>query len=232
MNDTATPLLEAHNLTRGFQTEGGTVEVLKGVDLSLARGDMVALLGQSGAGKSTLIQILGTLDRPTTGSVRMTGVDLFKLSRSQLARWRNENIAFVYQQHRLLPEFSALENVMLPLLIRRMGQAPASKQAQQVLERVGLAHRQSHRPGQLSGGEQQRVAIARALVGGPKLLLADEPTGNLDTHTADGIFDLLLALNAEQQLTQLIVTHNPDLAARMGRRVRMQDGQIVDGDAP
>lgn len=189
-------------------------------------------MGQSGAGKSTLIQILGTLDRPTTGSVRMTGVDLFKLSRSQLARWRNENIAFVYQQHRLLPEFSALENVMLPLLIRRMGQAPASKQAQQVLERVGLAHRQSHRPGQLSGGEQQRVAIARALVGGPKLLLADEPTGNLDTHTADGIFDLLLALNAEQQLTQLIVTHNPDLAARMGRRVRMQDGQIVDGDAP
>ncbi|MEG3639047.1 ABC transporter ATP-binding protein [Magnetococcus sp. PR-3] len=231
MSEPSSILLKAQALTRGFKTEGGMVEVLKGVDLTLDRGEVVALLGQSGAGKSTLIQILGTLDRPSSGQVTMDGVDLFALSRGKLARWRNENIAFVYQQHRLLPEFDALENVMMPLMIRRMERTQAVEQATAVLERVGLRHRITHRPGQLSGGEQQRVAIARALVGEPKLLLADEPTGNLDTHTSDAIYDLLMALNQEQDLTLLMVTHNPDLAARMGRRLRMQDGTIVDGDA-
>lgn len=221
-------LLEAKNLHKAFVSINQTLTVLQGVDLTLKKGEMVALLGVSGTGKSTLLQILGSLDRPTNGTVTMEGTDLFSLSQSRLATFRNRHIGFIYQSHRLLPEFSALENVLIPLLIARMSQKEALPKAEQVLEEVGLKHRLNHRPGQLSGGEQQRVAIARSIVTNPKLLLADEPTGNLDRHTAGEVFNLLKNLNDSRGLTCLMVTHNPELAANLDRQVHLVDGLLKE----
>lgn len=220
-------VLAARGVVKAFRTPAQTLTVLQGVDLELHRGESAALLGVSGSGKSTLIQILGTLERPTSGRVLLDGVDVFALSGRESNRLRNRRIGFVYQFHRLLPEFSAVENVMLPLLIARMARGEARRRSMAVLAEVGLAERADHRPGQLSGGEQQRVAIARAIVNEPDLLLADEPTGNLDRGTAEEVFSILQRLNRERQLTSLIVTHNPELADRLDHRFRLEDGRIV-----
>ncbi|MBF0185093.1 MAG: ABC transporter ATP-binding protein [Magnetococcales bacterium] len=222
-------LLQAHELRKAFRTSSQEFEVLRGVNLSLGRGELVALLGVSGTGKSTLIQILGALDRPTSGTVMVDGVDLFALSQNRCAAFRNQRIGFIYQSHRLLPEFTALENVVMPLLIGRVARKEALQRAEQALDEVELAHRLHHRPGQLSGGEQQRVAIARAVVCNPDLLLADEPTGNLDRKTAQGVFHLLKELNRSKGLTCLMVTHNMELAADLDRRIHLIDGQLVEG---
>ncbi|MBF0368315.1 MAG: ABC transporter ATP-binding protein [Magnetococcales bacterium] len=226
-----TPLLRARGVTRTFFTQAQEVTVLQGIDVDLYRGEMAALLGISGSGKSTLIQILGGLDHPTSGRVELDGKALFDLSSPQRAALRNRRIGFIYQFHRLLPEFDALENVLMPLLIGRMDHKSAADQAKQALAEVGLDHRLHHKPGELSGGEQQRVAIARAIVTKPDLLLADEPTGNLDRQNALGVFDLLKRLNRERGLTCLIVTHNHELAGAIGRRVRISDGRLVE-DVP
>ncbi|MBF0384163.1 MAG: ABC transporter ATP-binding protein [Magnetococcales bacterium] len=222
------PLLVTASLTKSFCLgKNNTLEVLKGIDLTLNRGEMVALLGDSGSGKSTLIQILGTLDQPTGGTVSLDGTDLFKLNRKKQAEIRNQKIGFIYQFHRLLPEFTSLENVMMPLLIGREIPKIAKEKASKVLEQVGLKERLLHRPGQLSGGEQQRVAIARSIVTEPILLLADEPTGNLDRGTAWSIFELLQNLNQDLGLTCLMVTHNNELAQHLNRQVHMIDGCLA-----
>ncbi|MBF0625917.1 MAG: ABC transporter ATP-binding protein [Magnetococcales bacterium] len=229
MNDRS--LLCARGVVKTFTGPGGPVQVLKGVDLDLQVGAMAALLGVSGSGKSTLIQILGSLDHPSAGQVLLQGQDLFALSQNKRAEIRNRRIGFVYQFHRLLPEFSAMENVMMPLLVGRMPWDAARRRATATLEEVGLAHRLGHKPGQMSGGEQQRAAIARAVVTGPDLMLADEPTGNLDLETAEGLFQLLLTLNRDRKLTLLMVTHNPALAERCHRRLRMVDGHLLEPGA-
>ena len=221
-------LLEARAVQKSFPSLSQDLTVLRDVNLTLSKGEMVALLGVSGTGKSTLIQILGALDRPSGGTVTVDGVDLFSLSQKKCAAFRNQRIGFIYQSHRLLPEFSALENVLLPLLIGRVPRREALPRAEQALQEVELAHRLSHRPGQLSGGEQQRVAIARAVVTNPDLLLADEPTGNLDRKTAQGVFNLLKNLNQTRGLTCLMVTHNRTLAADLDRRVHLVDGQLAE----
>ncbi|MEO5370502.1 MAG: ABC transporter ATP-binding protein [Magnetococcus sp. DMHC-1] len=223
-----TPLLEARDVVKSFQTPAQNLTILKGVQLRLEVGEMAALQGVSGAGKSTLIQILGCLDRPTSGQVLLNGQDMFALRAVQQASMRNQHIGFVYQSHRLLPEFSAVENVMLPLLIGRQKWHTARTQAEEILTEVGLASRMHHKPGQLSGGEQQRVAIARAVVHGPALLLADEPTGNLDLVTAETVFQIFVDLNRRRRLTCLMVTHNPELAARLDRRFHLRDGYLIE----
>ena len=222
------PMLEASNLRKSFGPTNRRLEVLSQVDIRLQRGEMAALLGASGSGKSTLIQILGSLDRPTSGSVRLQGTDPFALPRQQQAAFRNRHIGFIYQSHRLLPEFSARENVMLPLLIHRTPRHDATDRAEQLLTEVGLGERLDHRPGQLSGGEQQRVAIARALAMDPDLLLADEPTGNLDRATAQAVFELLMDMNRKRALTCLMVTHNAELAAALDRRFLLVDGTLKE----
>jgi lipoprotein-releasing system ATP-binding protein len=211
-------------LGKAYLHGGNTLQILEDVDLTLHPGDMVAVVGASGIGKSTFLQILGTLDLPTTGSIRFDGEELTTLSPSRLAEFRNRKIGFVFQFHHLLPDFTALENVMMPALIQRMATERARRRARDILGRVGLAHRLTHRPGELSGGEQQRVALARAMVLEPSLLLADEPTGNLDRSTGEAIHQLFLELNRERGSTLLVVTHNPDLAVLMPRRLRMVDG--------
>ena len=226
----ASPLLQARDLYKSFATPAHELKILSGVNLTLERGVMAALLGVSGTGKSTLIQILGSLDRPDSGTVHLAGVNLFELSESERAWVRNQRISFVYQSHRLLPEFNALENVMLPLLIGRVPKRKARERASTMLEDVGLKDRMTHKPGTLSGGEQQRVAIARAIVTEPDLLLADEPTGNLDERTQEEIFTLLRQLNQEKRLTCLMVTHNAQLAARLDRRLRLSAGQLQEDD--
>jgi lipoprotein-releasing system ATP-binding protein len=208
--------------------------VLDGVDLELAAGEMVAVVGASGVGKSTFLQILGTLDLPSSGTITFNGEELTKLNAARLAEFRNRSIGFVFQFHHLLPEFSALENVMMPALIQGVAVSRARTTAKDILGRVGLSHRLTHRPSELSGGEQQRVALARALVLEPALLLADEPTGNLDRATGEAIHQLFLELNRERGSTLLVVTHNPELANLMPRRLRMVDGgRLVEeeGDA-
>ncbi|HEY1554293.1 MAG TPA: ABC transporter ATP-binding protein [Kofleriaceae bacterium] len=209
---------------KAYVHNGQALQVLADVDLMLEPGAMVAVVGASGIGKSTLLQILGTLDLPTSGSIRFDGEELTTMGAARLAEFRNRRIGFVFQFHHLLPEFTALENVMMPALIQRVPIARARARAQDILGRVGLARRLTHRPSELSGGEQQRVALARAMVLEPSLLLADEPTGNLDRATGEAIHDLFLDLNKERGSTLLVVTHNPELAKLMPRRLRMIDG--------
>jgi lipoprotein-releasing system ATP-binding protein len=219
-------LLEVSDLYKSFGTKAAKVEVLKGINLKVAAGETIALVGASGAGKSTLLHVMGTLDRPTSGRVLFGNDDVLQMGDKELARFRNRSIGFVFQFHHLLPEFSALENTMMPLLISGMKKDEAEKGAVGLLADVGLAHRMTHKPGELSGGEQQRVAIARALVMSPRLLLADEPTGNLDMKSSDEIHDILAGINREKGITLIIVTHNERLAARMGKTIRMVDGRI------
>jgi lipoprotein-releasing system ATP-binding protein len=216
--------IEVRGLGKAYIHNGQALEVLAGVDLMLAPGDMVAVVGASGVGKSTFLQILGTLDLPTSGSIRFDGEELTTMGPARLAEFRNRRIGFVFQFHHLLPEFTALENVMMPALIQRVSIAAARDRARDILGRVGLGHRLTHRPSELSGGEQQRVALARAMVLEPALLLADEPTGNLDRATGEAIHQLFLELNRERGSTLLVVTHNPELAKLMPRRLRMIDG--------
>jgi lipoprotein-releasing system ATP-binding protein len=208
------------------------VNVLNGINLMVMEGDTIALVGASGAGKSTLLHVLGTLDRPTSGRVFFQGRDVFSLNEGALATFRNRSIGFVFQFHHLLPEFTALENVMMPALISGMAKEEARKAADALLADVGLSHRLHHKPGELSGGEQQRVAIARALVLSPAMLLADEPTGNLDRQTSEEVHELLAGIQRKTGLTLIIVTHNELLAARMGKTIRLVDGRIQENDNP
>jgi ABC-type lipoprotein export system ATPase subunit len=215
------------NLHKAYALGSRAVEVLRGVDLEVPRGAFLALRGASGAGKSTLLHLLGGLDTPTAGEVAIEGRLLGGMSASELAVFRNRRIGFVFQAYHLLPELDALENVCLPARIARVPHTQARRRGIQLLERVGLGHRLDHRPGELSGGEQQRVAIARALINAPDLILADEPTGNLDSHTGEGIIELLCALRAERQATLLIATHDVRVAARAPRVLELEDGQLV-----
>lgn len=219
-------LLEVRGLSKTYEMGKNRVEVLKGIDLDLNEGTTTALVGASGAGKSTLLHLLGALDRPSAGTVRFGGDDLFARSDGDLAEFRNRSIGFVFQFHHLLSEFTALENVMMPALIARMSYREARSAAEELLDEVGLGQRLIHRPGELSGGEQQRVAIARALVLSPALLLADEPTGNLDMKTSEGIHAVLADLQQRKGLTLIVVTHNEQLASAMGRTVRLIDGRL------
>jgi lipoprotein-releasing system ATP-binding protein len=221
------PLIEAQELFKTFGNGAKRVEVLKGIDLSIPGGETVAIVGASGVGKTTLLHVLGTLDRPTSGKVLYEGEDIFTLDERALAVFRNRQIGFVFQFHHLLPEFSALENVMMPCLIQGISKAEAGQRAEAILTLVGLRERLIHKPGELSGGEQQRVAVARAMVLEPKVLLADEPTGNLDTKTGESVFDLLDELNRTKGVTLIIVTHNPGLAGRMSRQVHLVDGRVL-----
>ncbi|MGE5663522.1 MAG: ABC transporter ATP-binding protein [Deltaproteobacteria bacterium] len=221
------PLIRVDDLRKEFPKRGGVLQVLKGVSFELARGEMLGVVGVSGAGKTTLLQIVGTLDRATSGTVAYDGRDVCALPDDELARFRNRTVGFVFQFHHLLPEFDAMENVMLPCLIAGMSRGEAAARADRLLGEVGLGERSSHRVGELSGGEQQRVAVCRALAMGPAVVLADEPTGNLDRETASGVVDLLVALNRERGLSLVVVTHNEELARRMHRTIKIDDGRIV-----
>ena len=230
-------LIETQNLRKSFITKAGELQVLKGIDLSISEREMVSIVGASGVGKSTLLYILGALDKPTIGKVFFQGIDISSLDEDSLATFRNTTVGFVFQFHHLLPEFTALENVMMPGLILRSQKSSAKggrsqykeihKKAEGLLDEMGLLERKEHRPGELSGGEQQRVAVARALILEPKVILADEPTGNLDTETGEELFNLLIHLNKEKGITFIIVTHNESLSKRCHRTLRMVDGRIV-----
>ena len=217
-----------NNLSKTFLKDGNKIEVLRGIDLEIKKGDSLAILGVSGAGKSTLIHILGTLDHPTSGNISINGMNIFDWDENKMARFRNSNIGFVFQFNNLLPEFDALENTMMPALISGMPKKLAAQKAYSLLEEMGLEKRTRHKPGELSGGEQQRVAIARALVMEPEILLADEPTGNLDTETGKKIEDILVNLNATKKITLVIVTHNKLLSERMSGKIGLRDGKIYD----
>jgi lipoprotein-releasing system ATP-binding protein len=229
-------LVEVRGLVKRFATGEGEIEVLSGVDFELAEADRVAIVGESGVGKSTFLHVLGTLDRPSAGSVRFRGEEVFAKPPEELARFRNHALGFVFQFHHLLPEFSALENVMMPGLVRGVGFGEMRERAARILGEVGLAERLDHRVGKLSGGERQRVAVARAVVLDPQLVLADEPTGNLDPATGDRIGDLLLELNRSRGMALVVVTHNERLAERLGRTLVLKDGALAPAapatDAP
>jgi lipoprotein-releasing system ATP-binding protein len=217
-------LVEVDGLVKSYGTPNGAIAVLRGLSLRVARGEMVAIVGASGVGKSTLLHVLGGLDRAEGGEVRVAGEDIGGMSDDALVAFRNRHVGFVFQFHHLLPEFTALENVMMPLRIARRPPAEARPRAESLLARVGLAERIGHRPGMLSGGEQQRVAMARALAMGPALLVADEPTGNLDEHTAEALHELLREMHRDAGLTSIIATHNARLAALCDRVLRLEDG--------
>ncbi len=219
-------MIQVKNLQKTLLKDGHRIEVLKGLDFEIVEGQSLAVAGVSGAGKSTLIHIIGTLDHPTSGNVLFDGVDVFTWPEKRLAAFRNRKIGFVFQFHNLLPEFTALENAMMPALIQRIPKGEAKRRAAAILGEVGLGDRITHKPGELSGGEQQRVALARELILEPEILLADEPTGNLDTETGKKIEDTLLALNRTRGITLIVVTHNPSLADRMSQHIGLRDGRI------
>ena len=219
-------MIRVENLNKTFLKDGLKIEVLKDLNLHIATGESLAVVGVSGSGKSTLIHILGTLDHPTSGTIFFDGVDVFTWSEQRLSDFRNRKIGFVFQFHNLLPEFNALENTMMPALIRRIPKTEARRKAEAILNEVGLGDRMTHKPGELSGGEQQRVAIARALILEPEILLADEPTGNLDTETGKKIEEVLITLNRAKQITLVVVTHNESLASRMSQQIGLRDGRI------
>jgi len=221
-------LIEVQHLFKTFGNGAKRVDVLKGIDLVIRPKETAALVGASGVGKTTLLHILGTLDRPTSGKVLYEGKDVFAMGEETLALFRNRQIGFVFQFHHLLPEFSALENTMMPCLIQGISKKEAASRAEAILTLVGLRERLSHRPGELSGGEQQRVAMARAMVLEPRVLLADEPTGNLDTKTGQAVFDLLQEINRVKGVTLIIVTHNVKLAAQLSRQIQLVDGKTVE----
>jgi len=220
-------LIQVQQLFKSFGNGAKKVEVLRGIDLIFSQGEKAAIVGASGVGKTTLLHILGTLDRPTSGKVLYGGRDIFTLNEKELASFRNQEIGFVFQFHHLLPEFTALENTMMPCLIQGTSKKEAALRAEAMLTLVGLKDRLPHKPGELSGGEQQRVAVARALVLEPKILLADEPTGNLDSKTGESVFALLQELNRIKNITLIVVTHNPNLAAQMPRQVILTDGKAM-----
>jgi lipoprotein-releasing system ATP-binding protein len=219
-------ILQCKKLTKRYQGELD-VDVLKGVDLAISAGERVAIMGVSGSGKSTLMHLLGGLDKPTSGEVILDGVNINQISTTKLAQLRNKSLGFIYQSHHLLGEFTVLENAAMPLLIAGLAVKEAKTRAIALLERVGLGHRIEHKPSELSGGERQRAAIARALINKPSVILADEPTGNLDTKTADSVYQLMLELNQELNISFLVVTHDHELAGRMGKVLHMEDGLIV-----
>jgi lipoprotein-releasing system ATP-binding protein len=221
-------MIQLNNLSKTFIKDGNRIEVLKSLDFTITRGESLAILGVSGAGKSTLIHILGTLDHPTSGNVLFDDIDVFQWDKKKLAEFRNKMIGFVFQFHNLLPEFNSLENTMMPALIHGLPYRKARERAAVILHEVGLGDRLTHKPGELSGGEQQRVAVARALVMEPEIILADEPTGNLDSETGKKIEDILLDLNRTKRITLVVVTHHRTLADKMSKNIGLRDGKIYN----
>ncbi len=220
-------LLQIQDICKAYAHNGTLTQVLNGVNLTVSAGDMLAIIGPSGAGKSTLLHILGALDSPTGGRVLYRDEDIFARTPAERAGFRNRRVGFIFQFHHLLPEFDAVENTCMPALIAGQDARRCRQRARELLERIGLGSRMHHKPGELSGGEQQRVAVARALIMGPELVLADEPTGNLDSHTGQEVFDLLIELNARTRTTLIMVTHNEEFARRMPRCITLRDGAIV-----
>jgi lipoprotein-releasing system ATP-binding protein len=226
----STPFLQVRDVQKSYFLNGKRIDVLRGVNVNIEKGELVSLIGASGTGKSTFLHVVGTLDMPAAGSMFFEGKSVFEMNDAEVAEFRNRTIGFVFQSHYLLPEFTAEENVAMPALLLRQDRRPALKHARELLERVGLSHRSEHKPGELSGGESQRVALARALMLKPSLLLADEPTGNLDPTTGEGIHALLREVNRELGITAVVVTHNEVLARSLPRRLRLKDGLVVDAD--
>lgn len=225
MNDFSV-LLQAQKISKAYQSASKRIDVLQDLDIEVSTGKMMAIMGASGVGKSTLLHLLGGLDRPDSGQILFQGADILQYTSDQLARFRNQKVGFVFQMHHLLPEFDTLENTMMPFLLKNYDRTQAAARAEKILQEVGLSERLDHRPGQLSGGEQQRVAVARALMQDPVLILADEPTGNLDEHTAASIFQLFRELHERRQLAFVIATHNPDLAAVCDESYILHEGKL------